>query len=72
LFFYILHLYTLKALYWTAYSIWGPTKGSVFGVDSVAWVWLWAAILITALYFPTRWFAGLKQRRRDIWWLKYL
>lgn len=72
LFFYILHLYTLKALYWTAYSIWGPTKGSVFGVDSVAWVWLWAVILIAALYFPTRWFAGLKQRRRDIWWLKYL
>jgi len=72
LFFYILHLYTLKALYWTAYSIWGPTKGSVFGLDSVAWVWLWAAILIAALYFPTRWFAGLKQRRRDIWWLKYL
>jgi hypothetical protein len=29
-------------------------------------------ILIAALYFPTRWFAGLKQRRRDIWWLKYL
>ena len=23
-------------------------------------------------YLPTRWFAGLKQRRRDIWWLKYL
>ena len=64
LFFYVMHLYTLKALYWTAYSIWGPTKGTVFGLDSVAWVWLWAVVLITALYFPTRWFAGLKQRRR--------
>lgn len=72
MFFYLLHLYTLKALYWTAYSIWGPTKGTVFGLDSVGWVWLWAAILIVALYFPTRWFADLKQRRRDIWWLKYL
>jgi uncharacterized membrane protein len=72
MFFYVLHLYTLKALYWTAYSIWGPTKGTVFGVDSVAWVWAWAAVLIVLLYFPTRWFAGLKQRRRDIWWLKYL
>ncbi len=71
LFFYVMHLYTLKALYWTAFSIWGPTKGMVFGVDSVAWVWLWAVILIGALYFPTRCFAGLKQRRRDIWWLKY-
>jgi len=71
MFFYVLHLYTLKALYWTCYSIWGPTKGTVFGVDSVVWVWIWAAILIAALYAPTRWFADLKQRRRDIWWLKY-
>jgi uncharacterized membrane protein len=72
MFFYIVHLYTLKALYWTAYSICGPTKGTVFGVDSIMWVWIWAAILIVPLYLPTRWFAGLKQRRRDIWWLKYL
>lgn len=71
MFFYVLHLYTLKALYWTAYSIWGPTKGTVFGVDSIAWVWIWATILLVALYTPTRWFADLKQRRRDIWWLKY-
>jgi uncharacterized membrane protein len=72
MFFYVLHLYTLKALYWTAYGIYGPTKGTVFGVDSVVWVWIWAALLIVPLYLPTRWFAGLKQRRRDIWWLKYL
>ena len=72
MFFYVIHLYTLKAIYWTAYSIYGPTKGTVFGVGSVAWVWVWVAILILPLYFPTRWFAGLKQRRRDIWWLKYL
>ena len=71
MFFYVLHLYTLKALYWTAYSIYGPTKGAVFGVDSIAWVWIWAALLIVPLYVPTRWFARLKQRRRDVWWLKY-
>jgi uncharacterized membrane protein len=72
MFFYVLHLYTLKALYWTAYSIYGPTKGEVFGVSSVAWIWVWTALLIVPLYLPTKWFAGLKQRRRDIWWLKYL
>ncbi|MEO6359772.1 MAG: heparan-alpha-glucosaminide N-acetyltransferase domain-containing protein [Sphingomicrobium sp.] len=72
MFFYLLHLYTLKALYWTAFSIYGPTKGAVFGVDSIGWVWLWWVLLIVPLYFPTKWFADLKQRRRDIWWLKYL
>lgn len=72
MFFYILHLYVLKAIYNVALAIYGPTKGEVFGVDSLAWVWIWVALLILPLYFPTRWFAGLKQRRRDIWWLKYL
>jgi hypothetical protein len=52
--------------------MYGPTKGTVFGVDSIVWVWLWAALLIVPLYIPTNWFAALKQRRRDIWWLKYL
>jgi uncharacterized membrane protein len=29
-------------------------------------------VLCVVMYFPTRWFAKLKQRRKDIWWLKYL
>jgi uncharacterized membrane protein len=72
MFFYLLHLYVLKVLYNVAFAIWGPTHGQYFGVDSVIWVWVWAAILIVPLYLPTKWFAQLKQRRRDIWWLKYL
>jgi len=72
MFFYIVHLYVLKLLYNIGYAIAGPNKGELFGVDSVAFVWLMAAILIPLLYFPTRWFARLKQRRKDIWWLKYL
>lgn len=47
-------------------------KGKVLGVDNLSTLWLWVAILIPLLYFPTRSFACLKQRRRDIWWLKYL
>ena len=27
--------------------------------------------VVAALYFPCRWYAGVKQRRRD-WWLSYL
>jgi uncharacterized membrane protein len=31
---------------------------------------VWAGVVIT-LYLPCRWYAGVKQRRRD-WWLSYL
>lgn len=72
MFYYLLHLYVLKALYLIALAIYGPTKGTVYGVDNVSTIWIWVAILIVPLYLPTRWFAGLKQRRKDIWWLKYL
>lgn len=72
MFFYIIHLYILKVIYNLALAMYGPTKGKVFGVDNLSTVWLWVLILTPVLYFPTRWFAGLKQRRKDIWWLKYL
>ena len=72
MFFYIVHLYVLKAIYNVALLMYGPNKGTVFGVDNLSTIWLWVLILVPVLYFPTRWFARLKQRRRDIWWLKYL
>jgi uncharacterized membrane protein len=72
MFFYLFHLYVLKACYLVALGIWGPNKGTVFGVDHLSVVWLWYAGLIVPLYFPTRWFSNLKKRRKDIWWLKYL
>jgi len=72
MFFYLLHLYLLRVLYLTALAIWAPNHGDVFGVDSLAWVWVWCLGLIVPLYFPTRWFSNLKKRRKDIWWLKYL
>ncbi|HET9628942.1 MAG TPA: heparan-alpha-glucosaminide N-acetyltransferase domain-containing protein [Novosphingobium sp.] len=72
MFYYLLHLYVLKGIYHVALALYGPTKGTVFGVDHLATVWIWVAILIPVLFFPTRWFARLKQDRRDIWWLKYL
>jgi len=72
MFFYVWHLYLLKTLYGIAVAIWGYNQGTSFGFDSVAMIWLAAVVLIPPLYIPTRWFAALKQRRRDIWWLKYL
>lgn len=72
MFFYVLHLYVLRALYMTALYIWGPNHGEFFGVDNIAWVWVWYVGLLPALYVPTVWFSRLKSRRRDIAWLKYL
>ena len=72
MFFYLLHLYVLKAMYLVALAIWGANQGTYYGFDDLPAVWLWSVILAVLLFFPTRWFANLKQRRRDIAILKYL
>ncbi|AZE60793.1 MULTISPECIES: DUF1624 domain-containing protein [Pseudomonas fluorescens group] len=72
MFFYLLHLYVLKILYVACAALFGLNRGNYFGFDSIGAVWLAALLLPLALYPPVRWFAGLKARRRDIAWLKYL
>ena len=72
MFFYILHLYILKFLYLSSVALFGLNKGKYFGFDSMWQIWLVTIILVFILYFPTRWYANLKQRRRDLKWLKYL
>ncbi|SFG11670.1 Uncharacterized membrane protein [Novosphingobium sp. CF614] len=72
MFFYVIHLYLLRVLYFSAMFIWGPNHGETFGVDNIGWIWAWYALLLPVLYFPTVWFAKLKARRQDIAWLKYL
>ncbi|MBH3460081.1 DUF1624 domain-containing protein [Pseudomonas putida] len=72
MFFYLLHLYALKALYLASVGLFGHNQGEYFGFDSVAALWLVATLLAVALYWPVRQFAGFKVRRRDIRWLKYL
>ncbi|POF43784.1 hypothetical protein B0D71_02950 [Pseudomonas laurylsulfativorans] len=71
MFFYLLHLYVLKALYLISVELFGLNQGKFFGYDSVWAVWLTAVLLGLTLYLPVRWFAALKARRRDIGWLKY-
>jgi uncharacterized membrane protein len=72
MFFYLLHLYVLKVLNAVAVGVWGNNQGASFGFDHVWQIWATAAVLIVPLYLPSRWFAGFKQRRKDIWWLRYL
>ncbi|MFN3775667.1 DUF1624 domain-containing protein [Sphingomonas parapaucimobilis] len=69
--FYLLHLYVLRGLYLGAVAIWGTNQGQVFGLPSVGAMWLVYLLLIVPLYYPTRWFADLKRRRRDLRWLRY-
>lgn len=72
MFFYLLHLYVLKILYVACVALFGLNHGNYFGFDGIRAVWLAALLLPIALYLPVRWFAGLKARRRDLAWLKYL
>ncbi len=72
MFFYLLHLYVLKFLYLACVALFGLNQGNYFGFDHIGAIWLVSLLLPLALYPPVRWFAGLKARRRDLAWLKYL
>lgn len=83
LFFYLLHLYLI---HWLAIAVaplfhqpvaWlfhggffllGTPDDYGHGLPFIYLMWF---IVIVVLYFPCRWFAALKQRRKD-WWLSYL
>ena len=45
-----------------------PPDGYTWSLGLLYLVW---GVAIVLLYFPSRWFADLKARKRD-WWLKYL
>lgn len=82
MFFYILHLYLIHWLAvlvaalrhqpvdWLFHgAIFGDTPdGYGYNLPVVYLMWITAIVI---LYFPCRWFAELKRRRKD-WWLSYL
>jgi uncharacterized membrane protein len=83
LFFYVLHLYVgvaaaLAFVLWQGYSLteiagWAksgglpPELGAGLAGAYLAWI-----LVVLALYPLCRWFAQVKRRRRDLWWLTYL
>lgn len=71
MFFYLFHLTVLRIFYHSALAIWGPNHGETYGFDNYGGVVVWYFALLLPLYLPTAWFSRLKQRRRDIKWLKY-
>lgn len=80
MFYYVLHLFLIHTLAF-AFAHWQGGEAGFLGLDTgsfPAWygttlpgVYLAWAIVVLLLYFPCRWFAGLKARRRD-WWLGYM
>ena len=35
-------------------------------------VYFWVFVVLCILYFPCRWFEGVKARNKNVWWLSYL
>jgi uncharacterized membrane protein len=82
LFFYILHLYLIHGMAIVVAALFHQPvswlfHGAFFGGTpddyghNLPFVYLMWLIAVVILYFPCRWFAGLKQRRKD-WWLSYI
>ena len=71
MFYYILHLYVLKAMYLIAVQLFGLNHGAYFGVDHVYSVWLIAIFLCLALYPAVAWFSKYKHQNKHIKMLKY-
>ncbi len=80
LFFYVIHLYAahLAAVFLATVQGYGPGMAMTFfifyppeyGVGLLGVYVFWIAIVV-ALYFPSRWFAGVKKRSNK-WWVSYL
>lgn len=68
LFFYLLHLYVLHALYALAVGIGGRPA---YEVGSVWWLYVLGAALLPGLWWATHRFANLK-RASTRWWIRYL
>ena len=81
MFFYILHLYLIHSLALLVAAVshqpvgW-LLHGSFFGAPddwgyNLPFVYLMWITVIVILYFPCRWYEGVKQNRKD-WWLSYI
>lgn len=71
MFFYILHLYVLLALYSICMAVFGPNQGVLFGVNQLSLIWLISIVLAVLLYWPTKWFSQYKHSSKKAW-LRYL
>ncbi len=83
LFFYVLHIYLIHFIAGVAAIARYGLKGALeisgspfalpkdFGYSLPVNYAIWVGVVV-ALFFPCRWFARLRMRHRDWWWLSYL
>jgi uncharacterized membrane protein len=81
LFFFVTHLYVIRLFAFVAAAARGLLPAYLFGPGVQAppgfnlelpWVYLWFVVVMIVMYFPCRWFAGIKARHKNTWWLSYL
>jgi uncharacterized membrane protein len=81
LFFFATHLYVIQFLAVVAAAVRKflsayvhlPGNKALMAVDfDLPIVYFWFIVVMIIMYFPCRWFAGIKARHRDVWWLSYL
>jgi uncharacterized membrane protein len=80
-FFFVTHLYAIRLLAFVAAAAresWPPYL-SVPGIQAhpgpsleLLLVYFWFVVVMFVMYFPCRWFAGIKARHKNTWWLSYL
>src|SRR5437879_6701904 len=82
MFYYILHIFLIHAMAIAVAVLYGQPARWLIGGDffygpaenyghGLAFIYLMWILALVILYFPCKWYAGLKQRRKD-WWLSYI
>lgn len=62
LFFYVVHLYILQALYKTVNYAWFTGAGEKLSVANMTQLWLLAFVICVPMWFMCRWFGNYKKR----------
>ena len=83
-FYYLLRIYTIHLLAIAVGLLWRQPVGWLWGTPlplnrpappeyghGLPFVYGMTLLIVAMLYFPCRWFAKVKRRRKD-WWLRYL
>lgn len=70
MFFYVTHLYALHLLYLVLSAVFGPNQGSRYGLTDVWQIWALSVPVMLAMYWPCRWFAGVR-RSSSAAWIRY-
>ena len=81
LFFWVMHWYVIKGLAMSSVLLNGHSPAFMFKYGEHApegimydlpMVYFWTFLVVVILYWPCKWFGGVKARNKNVWWLSYL